>query len=303
MKCDINTSIDRFVGETMKLALLFEIYLKDVLATTTKENHHHNSMNSKVMMYFFKNSKIINTEDLSREVIYDLITYLRYTRDNCINSCNKKIGTLKRALAFSNIYITGVSNFKKMRYQEIHFDVVSTVNLSRILTYLESLSYSSVNLTRYLVFKMLLYTGCRANELVNIKISNIDLDLNMIKLNKTKSKRPRFVVYDESIQDRLIEYINLSDREYLFYNFRSNKAYTRRHLRSYFDYMKKKFKMKKLHPHMLRHTMGTLLYDNGATDIAIADYLGHEDIKTTQIYVHLSKKSTKSTFNNFFPKI
>lgn len=287
----------------MNIEQLFKYYLKDVLATTSKDNHHHNFMNAKVLLYFFNDKQIFNTDTLSRETIYDLVEYLRYSRNNCIHSCNKKIGTLKRALKFNDIFIPGVSDFKKMRFEEKHFNPVPTSDLSKVLTYLETLDTSPVNLTRYLIFKILLYTGCRANELTNIKISNVDLELNMIKLERTKSKKPRYVVYDESIQDRLIKYINLSDREYLFYNFRSNNRYNARHLRSFFDYTKLKFHLKELHPHMLRHTMGTLLYENGANDIAIAEYLGHQDIKTTRIYVHMSKISNKITFKDHFPKL
>ncbi|XMB72623.1 site-specific integrase [Mycoplasmatota bacterium WC30] len=256
-------------------------------------------------MYHFSNINVVDTKEINIEVIYSLIKYLRFTRSNCLNSVNKKVGTLKRALKFNHLSISGVSDFKKLKFPTKHFDIVPEESLKILLKYLNSLDETSVNLTRHLIFMLLLYTGARANELVNIKIKNIDTKLNMILLETTKSKKPRFVFYDESINDKLKKYIQLKDREYLFYNFRSrvDGIYTKRHLRAFFDYLKKKFNMNSLHPHMLRHTMTTLLADNNAPIFTIQELLGHESINTTMIYIHLSGKKIREDYKNFFPKL
>lgn len=289
----------------MNIYLCINNYLEDVKARTSVGNYHHNMMNAHVLLMFFQKEKITSTEELKPQSIYDLITYLRDSRQNSLNSCNKKIGTLKRSLKYNNIYISGVSDFKKIRFPIKHFSVVPEFNLKKVLHYLYSLDNSPVNLTRKLVFLILLQTGVRAEEFIQIKIKNINLSLNMILLEDTKSKKPRYVFYDESINPLIEKYINLKDREYLFYNFRSkvDGRYTKVHLRSYFDYMKKKLSIKQLHPHMLRHTMATLLLDNNAPLTTIQMLLGHESLSTTQIYLHLSMKKIRNDYNKYFPKL
>lgn len=54
---------------------------------------------------------------------------------------------------------------------------------------------------------------------------------------------------------------------------------------------------RKLSPHKLRHTMATLLYQNGADLISIQEILGHTSISTTQIYTHVEQNSLRDVVN------
>lgn len=286
----------------MKIDLLFERYLENVKATTSIENYIFNYQNVKVMKIFFHEQQISNTRDISTASIYRLIDFLK-NRKNCTSSINKKIGTMKRALKFSSIYIDGVSNFKKIKSQSVRYEIVSRRDLSKALRYLNSLDNSPVNITKKLVFNLFLYTGVRAKELLNIEIKNINISLNTILLTQTKSRKSRFVFFHEWLSPLIEEYIRLKDRQFLFHNFRTDSRLNHMHLRTIFHYIEMESGTNRIRPHMLRHTMATLLVENNAPLYSIKELLGHESISTTQIYLHLSTKKLKNDYNTFFPKL
>jgi site-specific recombinase XerD len=56
--------------------------------------------------------------------------------------------------------------------------------------------------------------------------------------------------------------------------------------------------MKKLHPHMFRHTTATTLVEAGADIASIMEILGHKNIQTTERYLHVSNKHVKKTYQD-----
>ena len=153
------------------------------------------------------------------------------------------------------------------------------------------------------MLELLYATGLRISELVNLKITDIDLHNCFVRVFG-KGKKERIV----PISDVAIKYLNIYISEYRNeilgntisdYLFISN-AKTNISRQAFFKILKKECKLKgidkEVSPHVLRHSFATHLLKHGADLRIIQELLGHEDISTTQIYAHLVNEKLKSDY-------
>ena len=159
-----------------------------------------------------------------------------------------------------------------------------------------------------LILEMLYATGVRVGELVNIKVSDIDLGRrNIIILGK--GNKERFVTYGEYCEDILKTYLNNGRRflnsgnsDYLFLNNNGGQL-TDRGVRFILDKLIQKTSINKnISPHMIRHSFATHLLNEGCDLLTVQKLLGHESIKATQIYTHVTTDRLKEVYFNSFPR-
>jgi len=145
-------------------------------------------------------------------------------------------------------------------------------------------------------------TGLRAAEIVNLKIRNIDKYRMTIKVESGKGNKDRYVPYSTVLQGVLRDYYSqYKPKEYLFEGVSGGK-YCVRSAQEILANAKLKTKVtKKGSLHLLRHSFATHLLERG-TDISyIQELLGHENIKTTLRYTHVTPaaiKKIKSPLDN-----
>ena len=159
-----------------------------------------------------------------------------------------------------------------------------------------------------LLLEMLYGTGVRVGEIVNIKVKDIDLSSHSI-LILGKGNKERIVTYGEYCEDALKNYLsdgyyslNLKKSEYLFLN-KNGECLTERGVRYILDQIIKKTTLNKsISPHMLRHSFATHLLNEGCDLITVQKLLGHESIKATQIYTHVTTDRLKEVYYNSFPR-
>lgn len=159
-----------------------------------------------------------------------------------------------------------------------------------------------------LILEMLYGTGVRVGELVNIKVKDIDLSTKSI-LILGKGNKERIVTYGEYCSDALITYLNdgyhrlnIKNEEYLFLN-KNGGVITERGVRYVLEQIIKKTSLNKnISPHMLRHSFATHLLNEGCDLITVQKLLGHESIKATQIYTHVTTDRLKEVYYNSFPR-
>lgn len=139
-------------------------------------------------------------------------------------------------------------------------------------------------------------SGLRVSELINLKLSQVNLDLGILKVIG-KGNKERHVPIGEYAKDFLFEYLMQIRRKYdsyksvfVFLN-KDGKPLSR-------QFFWKRIKMyskmaginQNVSPHTLRHSFATHLLENGSDLRMVQEILGHSNITTTQIYTHVSSK-------------
>lgn len=146
--------------------------------------------------------------------------------------------------------------------------------------------------------KAMLFTaysaGLRVSEIVNLKIPDIDSKRMQILIQRAKGKKDRYVNLSPVLLDILRNYIveyKPRPKEYLFESEQTGTAYPTRTVQQIFSNAKNKAGIRKeVGVHSLRHSFATHLLEKGTDIRYIKDLLGHFNIKTTERYLHVSKK-------------
>ncbi|WP_313373641.1 tyrosine-type recombinase/integrase [Chishuiella sp.] len=158
-----------------------------------------------------------------------------------------------------------------------------------------------------LMIDMMYQTGIRRAELINLKESDIDSELLVIKVLGKRNK------------ERIIPISNLLLADINSYNSKKHQEITLqctnifvtekgKPLYDTLVYSKVKHYLSlisvksKKSPHMLRHSFATHMLDSGADLNAVKDILGHSSLSSTQIYTHGSIENLKKVFNKSHPR-
>lgn len=157
------------------------------------------------------------------------------------------------------------------------------------------------NIKHMVLIKVLLYTGIRVQELVNIKISDIDFDACQIRINQGKGGKDRIVPYPKDFRETLMVYANAERNNGVVYLFESNrkKPFTTRGIRKILaDYALESGMKESISPHKLRHFLFTWLKKQGIDDALIQPFSGHETRKSLEIYSRLSLSEAQDVYND-----
>lgn len=155
--------------------------------------------------------------------------------------------------------------------------------------------------------KAMLFTaysaGLRVSEIVNLKITDIDSGRMQILIERAKGKKDRYVNLSPVLLDILRQYIAAykpRPKVFLFESDINRTAYPTRTVQQIFSNAKKMAGIKKdVGIHSLRHSFATHLLDKGTDIKYIKDLLGHFSIKTTERYLHVSKKQLVNIISPF----
>lgn len=155
-----------------------------------------------------------------------------------------------------------------------------------------------------LIIKIILYTGIRVSEALNIDMKDfIKEENNYIIQVRGKGNKTRIVMIKESIIKKDLENwlaIRCCNNNVLVCNQKGNvltQAYVSRTVEKIL--LSASIRKDKNGAHMLRHTFATLLYQNSKDLILVQESLGHADINTSRIYTHFDKEKLKKTTDIF----
>lgn len=230
---------------------------------------------------YFKNDKL---EELTRKEIEDYIYYLIESRNISHSTQNQHINAIKfyyeKVLGCPRDYYQINRPRKENRLPE----VLSKAEVIRILS-------NTNNIKHRTILAMIYSSGLRIGELLSLKASDIDLDRKTMFIKRAKGKKDRIVKLSNNIVPLLYTYVQeYEPKSYLFEGIGGNK-YSPTSVRNILKASCKKAEIhkKNIIVHTLRHSYATHLLEQGVDLRYIQTLLGHNSIKTTEIYTHVSK--------------
>ncbi|MBF2708101.1 tyrosine-type recombinase/integrase [Flavobacterium soyangense] len=159
-----------------------------------------------------------------------------------------------------------------------------------------------------LIIDLFYTTGIRRTELIHLKMNNVNVSNNTIKVLGKRNKE-RIIPILSIVSRQLILYLNershlekVTDKDYFFLTkkgLKLNDSFVYRLINLYFSTVSAKVKKS---PHILRHTFATHLLNNGADLNSVKELLGHSSLASTQVYTHSSLSELKKVYENAHPR-
>ena len=260
-------------------------------------------------LYDFLNINKYELKDLDYKLINDFIVYLKYLglKPNSINrilsSCRTYFNYLEHSLKIDSNVFKLVNSLKKDKNLPNYFkynDFIEMINTIDLTT--------PLGVRNRALFELLLATGARINEVVNIKINDIDLNALEIKV-LGKGNKERIVYINEHTKEALDNYLNSSrnvllktDTDYLFLNHLGSRL-TDRGVREIINQIIKKSSLNlRVTPHSFRHSFATMLLNEGCDLKSVQELLGHVNLSTTSIYTHITNEQIKNVYLHTHPR-
>ena len=234
--------------------------------------------------------------------LYDL-KYTNKTISRHISSLRSFFKYLKKENIIDNNPMLLVSNPKldKKLPKYLNFD-----DTEKLLNAFDNKNYVSIR--NSLILEILYSTGIRVGEIANIKVSDISISNETIKVTG-KGNKERIVYFGSRCKNLLNLYfkesynkLNKNNVDYLLLS-KTGKKINEREIRTIVDDAAVIAGIKiKISPHVLRHTFATHMLQDGADLRSVQELLGHENLSTTQIYTHLTNEKIRNIYLNAHPR-
>lgn len=249
-----------------------------------------------------------------KEVNYAMIrTWIIILSENNISnrSINRKISTLnsyfKFLLKIEEISLNPLQKHKALKTIKKVQVPFSVKEIEEVIKLLEE-DDSFEGQRNKAIIELFYSTGIRRSELINLKLNQLDLTNNNIRVLGKRNKE-RLLPLLPSIKQTLIAYISIrstvnpiKDIDNVFITSKGLKLYETlvyRIINNYFSYVSTKIKKS---PHILRHSFATHLLNQGANLNAVKELLGHSSLAATQVYTHSSIAELKKVHGKAHPR-
>ncbi len=257
----------------------------------------------------FLKLKNYNLEELDYKKVNEFIIFLKKKE--------LKSNSINRILSSSRTYFNYLEKQKQIKNNP--FKLVNSLKKDKLLPnyfkyndFIEMINVIDLNtplgIRNRALFELLLATGARISEVVNIKINDIDLNNGEIRV-LGKGNKERIVYINEHTKEALKNYLtsawstlNKSNSDYLFLNHLGTKL-TDRGVRMIIDNIIKKSSLNlKVTPHTFRHSFATMLLTEGCDLKSVQELLGHVNLSTTSIYTHVTNEQIKNVYLHTHPR-
>ncbi len=162
--------------------------------------------------------------------------------------------------------------------------IPSTEKIAAFLVSLENLKHRAILMTLY-------SGGLRVSEAVHLKVSDVDSQRMVLRIEQGKGRKDRYVMLSPRLLEALREYWKAyHPRTWLFPGRPSDKPIAQRSLCRIVKKAQQAAGLPgRFYPHLLRHSFATHLLENGANICVIQKLLGHRSLKSTQVYAQVAQ--------------
>jgi integrase/recombinase XerC len=256
--------------------------------------------------FCFENHNLKNISKVPYSIIRDWIINLSEKKLSAL-TINRKISSLSKFYDFlikiQEIKSSPLQNHKRLKVQK---KIIIPFSEDEVLRVIDVFSNNFEGKRNLLIVDMLYSTGIRREELINIKINDLQLNQNLIKVLGKRNKE-RLVPLIIDLKKRIEEYLKYrkeikTNFPFLFITKTGKKigpSLVYRVVKNYFSKVSSKVKTS---PHVLRHSFATHMLNNGADINSIKEIMGHSSLASTQIYTKIKLPKIINDYKKNHPR-
>ena len=220
---------------------------------------------------------------------------------------NRKISSLSKYYDFlikiNELKSSPLKNHKRLKVQK---KLIIPFSEDEVLKVVDVFSKNFEGKRNLLIVDMLYSTGVRRDELINIKLNDVLLDENLVKVLGKRNKE-RLVPLVLNLKLRINDYLKFrneikSSSSNFFITTKGKKigpSLVYRVVKNYFSKVSTKVKTS---PHVLRHSFATHMLNNGADINSIKEIMGHSSLASTQIYTKIKLPKIINDYKKNHPR-
>jgi integrase/recombinase XerD len=295
--------MQKIIQEDSNLRSFFDyLYIEKGLSQNTVQAYETDILS---FLNWLTKTPNINYLNLKEDNINKYIAYLFKSKLKS-SSVNRKISSLKSLYLYlikknilKNSPINEIITPKKEKY------LPSSMSEDEVDRLLKSPDPSNKTEKRdKAMIEMLYATGMRISELVNLKLTDVDMQRSVAKVFG-KGKKERLIPFGEAALEALSDYVSDRDKsasKEIFLSNRGKKLSRVAFWQRIKIYLLRENLKNSISPHTLRHAFATHLLNRGADLRSVQLLLGHSDLSTTQIYTHIAKQRLSEVLKKHHPR-
>ena len=294
-------NIDKLNIKNKKLLSDYIIELKTIKQRDKDTTVNSYSEDIYKYLEYMESKNISSALDISYN---NLLDYLKYLDDNKyeVSSVARKIVSIKAFHKYLSENYNVVDISTKINTPRFYRKLPNILTIEEVDNLLDIKLDTPFDYRNKAMLELMYSSGLRVSELINLELSDIDLNNNYVRCFGKGSKE-RIVYYGDYASKYLEDYLKNKDKKgYLFTNKRGEKLTIEEVEYIVRDIMKHISIKTHVTPHTLRHTFATHLLNNGADIRTVQELLGHANLSTTGIYTHVSSDRLKDVYFKTFKR-
>ncbi|WVR22094.1 MAG: integrase [Malazfec virus 1] len=283
------------IGKNMKLEQLMNEHLEDCRARGLSEYTIKSySDNARYVLQYLDGETEIT--EINNQLIAQLIRAIQSTGVKA-STVNNRVRYLKALFnfAYDNDYMDKL-RIKAVKMSQENKNPLNEQEVKKLLRKPTGDDYCEYR--QWVIVNLVLATGIRTRNVIEARVSDLDLNANILTLKDTKGRREQKIYLSASIRAILKEWIRLTGikGDMALFPTIEGKPMNRYTYRSAFDKYVARRDVK-CTPHQLRHTFTKQLVLQNVSPFVIKELLGHQDISVTQKYVKMFSEELQEQVN------